>query len=86
MDANLRDSCRVARWFIFKPKIQIGKILEGLAMEDVVIFYVRLVHFTVFCYILLTLGIVCGKFGIFFPFWYFVPRKIWQPWIHDPPF
>jgi hypothetical protein len=20
------------------------------------------------------------EFGIFFPFWYFVPRKIWQPW------
>jgi hypothetical protein len=19
-------------------------------------------------------------FGIFFPFWYVVPRKIWQPW------
>jgi hypothetical protein len=19
-------------------------------------------------------------FGIFFPFWYFVARKIWQPW------
>jgi membrane protease YdiL (CAAX protease family) len=19
-------------------------------------------------------------FGLFFPFWYVVPRKIWQPW------
>jgi hypothetical protein len=21
----------------------------------------------------------CGHFGIFFPFWFVVPRKIWQP-------
>jgi hypothetical protein len=41
-------------------------------MEDDVIFYGHLVQFLVFCYILST-------FGIFFPFWYFVPRKIWQP-------
>jgi hypothetical protein len=24
-------------------------------------------------------GIFCGQFGIFLPFWYVVPRKIWQP-------
>jgi hypothetical protein len=29
----------------------------------------------------LLFGIFCGHFGIFFPFRYFVPRKIWQPWI-----
>jgi hypothetical protein len=22
---------------------------------------------------------ICGNFRIFFPFWYVVPRKIWQP-------
>jgi hypothetical protein len=27
---------RIARWYIFKPKIQFGGILEGLAKEDVV--------------------------------------------------
>jgi hypothetical protein len=32
--------------------------LEGLAMEDVGIFYGYSVHFTVFCYNLLTFGIV----------------------------
>jgi hypothetical protein len=21
------------------------------------------------------------SFGIFFPFWFVVPRKIWQPWL-----
>jgi hypothetical protein len=46
-------------------------------MEDVGIFYEHLVYFTVFCYILWTFGIV--RFLYFFPFWYFVPRKIWQP-------
>jgi hypothetical protein len=49
-------------------------------MEDDGIFYGHLVHFTVFCYILSTFGIVRGNLVYFFPFWYFVPRKIWQPW------
>jgi hypothetical protein len=30
---------RVARWYIFKPKIPIWVILEGLEMEMVGIFY-----------------------------------------------
>jgi hypothetical protein len=50
-------------------------------MEDVGIFYGHLVHFTVFCYVLWTFVIVCGNLVYFFPFWYFVPRKIWQPWV-----
>jgi hypothetical protein len=48
-------------------------------MEDVGMFYGHVVHFTVFCYILLTYGKVCGNLVYFIPFWYFVPRKIWQP-------
>jgi hypothetical protein len=46
--------------------------LEGLAMEDVGIIYGHLVHFTVFCYILWTFGIVrrnlvyFSRFGILF--------------------
>jgi hypothetical protein len=62
-------------------KSQFGKILEGLAMEDDGLFYGHLVHFTVVCYILLTFGIVRGNLVYFPPFWYFVPRKIWQPWV-----
>jgi hypothetical protein len=50
-------------------------------MEDVGIFYGDFVHFTVFCYILWTFGIVRGNLVYFSPFWYFVPRKIWQPWL-----
>jgi hypothetical protein len=38
------------------------------------------IHFTVFCYMLWTFGIVCGNLVYFPPFWYFVERKIWQPW------
>jgi hypothetical protein len=61
-------------------KSKFGKILEGLAMEDAGIFYGHLDHFTVFCYILLTFGIVCGNLVYFPLFCYFVPRKIWQQW------
>jgi hypothetical protein len=49
-------------------------------MEDNGIFYGHLVHFTVFCYILWTFGTVRGNMVYCFPFWYLVPRKIWQPW------
>jgi hypothetical protein len=46
------------------------------------------VYFTAIWYILWSFGmyilwpfvIFCGYFGIIFPFWYAVPRKIWQPW------
>jgi hypothetical protein len=72
-------SIRVARWFVFKPKIQIWVNFVGSCNGR--------------CwYILWTLGPFYGlllyfmdiwysswKFGIFFPFCYFVRRKIWQP-------
>jgi hypothetical protein len=45
-------------------KSKIGQILEGLAPEDIGIFYGHLVHFTVFCYILWTFGIVRGIFPV----------------------
>jgi hypothetical protein len=60
-------------------KSKVGLILQGLAMEDVGIFRGHLIHFTVFCYISWPFGIVGGNLVYFFPFWYFVPRKIWQP-------
>jgi hypothetical protein len=50
-------------------------------MEDG-IFYAHLVQFMVFCYILWTLCIVRGNLVHFFLFWYFVQRKIWQPWTY----
>jgi hypothetical protein len=44
-------------------------------MEDVGIFYGHLVHFTVFCYILWTFGIVRGNLVYFPPFWYVSTKK-----------
>jgi hypothetical protein len=63
------------------PKSQFGKILEGLAMENLGIFYDHLVYLTAIWYILWSFGIFCGHLVHFSPFWYFVPRKIWQPTI-----
>jgi hypothetical protein len=60
-------------------KSKFGEILVGLALVDVGIFYGHLVHFTVFCYTLWAFDIVRGNLLYFFPFWYFVLRKIWQP-------
>jgi hypothetical protein len=37
--------------------------------------------FTVFCYNLWTFSIVRGNLVYFSPFWYFVAKKIWQPWV-----
>jgi hypothetical protein len=66
---------RVARWFVFKPKIQIWVNFEGLAMEDVGIFYGHLVHFMAFWYILWTFGIVRGNLIFIFPVLVFCTKK-----------
>jgi hypothetical protein len=45
------------------------------------IFYGHLVYFTDIWYIIWPFGIpICWLIGTFFPFWYVVPWKIWQPW------
>jgi hypothetical protein len=49
-------------------------------METVGIFCGRLEYFTAMCYILWPLGNLVVIWYIFFPFWYSVSRKIWQPW------
>jgi hypothetical protein len=48
-------------------------------MDNVVMFYDHLKYFSVICYILWTFGIGRGNLAYFSPFWYFVPREIWQP-------
>jgi hypothetical protein len=50
-------------------------------MENLDIFYDHLVYFTAIGNILWPFGIFCGHLVFFSPFWYIVPRKIWQPWI-----
>jgi hypothetical protein len=37
---------RVARWYVFEPKSQFGKILEGVGMEKVGIFHGHLEYIT----------------------------------------
>jgi hypothetical protein len=51
----------------------------GLAMEDDGIFYGHLVHFTVFCYILLTFGIVRGNLVYFSRFGILYQEKSGNP-------
>jgi hypothetical protein len=48
-------------------------------MENLGIFYDHLVYFTAIGNILWPFGIFCGNLVLFSPFWYFGPRKIWQP-------
>jgi hypothetical protein len=60
-------------------KSKFGEILEGLAMEDHSIFYGHLVHFTAFCYIFCTFGIVCGNFVYFSLFGILYQEKSGNP-------
>jgi hypothetical protein len=52
----------------------IGSILRPLE-----VFYGHLVYFTAIGSILWPFGIFCGILVYFPRFWYFAPRKIWQP-------
>jgi hypothetical protein len=54
-------------------KSQFGKILDGLAMENLVIFCDHLVYFTAIGNILWLFGIFGGTLVYFSPFWYFGP-------------
>jgi hypothetical protein len=71
----MSNSCQMV---CFKPKIQIWVNFGGSCNGRCRYILWTLGHFRSFCYILWTVGIVCGNL-VFFPFWYFVPRKIWQP-------
>jgi hypothetical protein len=67
---------RVARWFVFKPKIPIWVTLRS---ENVSIFYGDLEYFNDIWEILWSFGTVCVHLIHFSGFWYHVSRKIWQP-------
>jgi hypothetical protein len=51
----------------------LGKYWGGLAMEDFCLFYGHLVYF------LRPFDVFNGYLVNSVPFWYVVPRKIWQP-------
>jgi hypothetical protein len=57
-------------------KSKFGKILDGLAMEEVGIFYGHLVYFMVIWYILWTFYCHLVHFP---PFWHVVPKKSGNP-------
>jgi hypothetical protein len=59
--------------------------LEGLAREDDGIFFGHLVHFTVFCYILWTFGIVRSNLVYFSPFGILYREKSGNPGIETYP-
>jgi hypothetical protein len=74
-----RTETRVARWFVSKPKIPIWVNFVGSCYGNFCILYDRLVYFTAIGYNLWPFGIFCGNLVYFPPFWYFGPRKNWQP-------
>jgi hypothetical protein len=78
---------RIARWFVFKPKIlgNLGKILR--ASDWKILIYFMAIHMEYFMAIwdmLLPFGTFCVRLEHFFPFWYHTPRKIWQPCCAEP--
>jgi hypothetical protein len=54
-------------------------------MENLGHFYDHLVYITAIGNILWIFGIFCDNLAYFSPFWYFGPRKIWQPWPSSRP-
>jgi hypothetical protein len=75
----LRVWARVARWYIFKPKIPIWQFLMGLEMEKIGILNGHLEHITDIWYIVWPFWQFCGNLVYFSPFWSIESRKIWQP-------
>jgi hypothetical protein len=67
---------RVARWFIFKPKIPICAYFVGPWYWY---FYNHSEYFTAIWKIVWQFGIFCGNLYIFSRFGMFGPSKIWQP-------
>jgi hypothetical protein len=72
---------RVARWYIFKPKIPIRvNFRRSCNLRWCYTYFMAILS------ILLPNGILCGHLvrlwscGTFFPVWYAARRKIWQPW------
>jgi hypothetical protein len=65
--------------FFSNPKSKFAETLEGQAMEDVGKFYVDFVNYPAIWHILWPFGILYGHLVYFYPFWYVVARKIWQP-------
>jgi hypothetical protein len=66
---------RVARWFVFIPKLPIWVIFGGPWSGKCWHILCPFGIFSAIWYNLWPFGIVCGLFGIFFPFWYIGTKK-----------
>jgi hypothetical protein len=76
-----RDRYRVARWYIFIPKIEIPVYLWAHRNGIVGKFYGHFEYFMAIWRISFSFGIICGYYiCIFSPFWYGALRKNWQTW------
>jgi hypothetical protein len=65
---------------VFKPKnANLGKFRHVLQCKMFVNF-IAISLFLLSLGLFMAIGYILRSFGIFFPFWYVVPRKIWQPW------
>jgi hypothetical protein len=71
---------RIARWHIFETKMPIW---VNFAIKYVGILYGHLVFLRQFGIVYDLIRYILWLFYIFSPFWYDVPRKIWQPWSVD---
>jgi hypothetical protein len=67
---------RVARWFVFKPKIPIWVNFWGPYIGECLYILWPFVILEIFY--IWPFGTFCIHFVHFFRFWYHVPRKIWQ--------
>jgi hypothetical protein len=79
-------AARVARWFLFKPKIPI--VVNFVRSRNGRCWHIlypfgqfsgQLAYFMAVWHILWPFGIFSPVLVHFFPFWYIVARKIWQP-------
>jgi hypothetical protein len=57
----------------------LGKVWSDLQGKMLVYFIVIWYIFVVLWYFCGSLVYFCGSLVYFFPFWYVVPKKIWQP-------
>jgi hypothetical protein len=76
------EGCQMAYFQTKNPNL--GKFWMGWEMGNVDIFYDHLVYFTAVLVYFVTSWYILWLFGTFLPFWYVVPRKIWQPWLRAP--
>jgi hypothetical protein len=72
------QGCQMVSFKTKNPNL--GKFWRALDLKMFTYFMAIWNSLQTFGDILWPFGIFCGNLVYFSPFWYFVPRKIWQPW------